>query len=375
MGTTTEHQQTSTSRGTIAFRAMSCCAILSIGVFSNLPINLQDSAASVSQSLRGGSSTAKPTTMFVLPANETDYAGFHDNETNKDEIALDFYVAGFPKCGTTTLLRTFAQHEETVVPPMEECSLDVVFQDDYAYTRLQQNLKEATNRTDPNLKRGIKCPFGLTTAKGIERLEDWFPSTKLIFGVRHPVFFFQSFYNYRILEVNQGKQQGPIPSPESLIGSVDWIRVSTDNARFERVLSKLGKTAASKEPSTPFKVFLYTLEQMEDDDEERGAQLRKTLGDFLDLKKPIEPLEASNINTYVGNKGFPETIDICDTKHDALRNVLVENGKKTQEWILNEFIKSPDVTVANEGHFAKIISDWGSDPCDATKESVVEKKP
>ena len=359
--------------GITAFRALSCFAILSIGVFSNLPLNLQQAVQT--SSLRG-TQVILPVSnnMFLLPSNETtDYAGFHSNVEDETDIKMEFMISGFPKCGTTTLLRTFEQHPETVVPPMEECSLDQIFNDDNAYSRLTGNLASATNSTSKDIKRGIKCPFGLTTPMAIERLEDWFPNTRLIFGMRHPVMQFQSYYNYRVLNFHKGEIEGPVPPPESLIGPNDWVRVSTEMPRFEKVLEKLGKTEKSEEPMTPFKVFLYTLEQMEDDDTERDASFRKTLGDFLQLKTPIEPLPQANINFFQGKKGFEETIDICDSKHDHLRSVLVENGKKTRDWILNEFLKSPDVTVANVEHFTETVSQWGLDPCVKEEEKEIEE--
>jgi hypothetical protein len=188
---------------------------------------------------------------------------------------------------------------------------------------------------------------------------------KLIFGLRHPVYYFQSFYNYRVAEFHQNKLKTPIPPPESLIGSDEWARVSTEAARFEQVLKKLKKTNSDKSSPTPFKVFLYTLEQMEDENEERGQKLRETLGSFPDLQYQIQPLHmhAANINHFVGKKAFPETIDICDTKFDDLRRVLVKNGKRTQRWIREEFLRSPDVTVANSEHFNEILKQWAFDPC------------
>jgi hypothetical protein len=288
---------------------------------------------------------------ILLPRQET------LSTKGDDPFKLDFFVAGFPKCGTTTLLKTFEAHNETVVPPKEECSFSFVNQDDVAY----MHLKDALNTTNPNVKRGIKCPFGLTTTAAIERLEDWFPSTKLIYGLRHPVYFFQSFYNFRVNTVRKGKMNGPIPPAESLIGSIEWAKVSTDTARFEQVLKKLGKTKDYK--STPFKVFLYTLEQMEDENEGRRAIFRETLGSFLELKHEIQPLQAANTNHHVGQKAFEETIDICDVKYNHLRSVLVQNGKKTQQWIREELLQSPDVTVANGWHFDEILEQWGLDPC------------
>jgi hypothetical protein len=88
-------------------------------------------------------------------------------------------------------------------------------------------------------------------------------------------------------------------------------------------LKKLGKADSDASLPTPFKVFLYTLEQMEDENEERGQKLRETLGSFLELQYQIQPLRATNINRFVGKNAFNETIDICDTKFDHLRRVLV----------------------------------------------------
>jgi hypothetical protein len=277
------------------------------------------------------------------------------------EIKLDFFVAGFPKCGTTTLLKTFEAHNETAVHPEEECSLSTVRSNKEAYHRLMKNLNDASS--NPNVKRGIKCPVGLSTPAAIARLQDWFPNTKLIIGLRHPVHYFQSFYNYRVAEFHQNKLKTPIPPPESLIGSDEWARVSTEAARFEHVLKKLGKTNSDESLRTPFKVFLYTLEQMEDENEERGQRLRETLGSFLALQYQIQPLRAANINHFVGKKAFNETIDICDTKFNHLRRVLVKNGRKSQRWIREEFLQSPDVTVANAEHFNEILKQWAFDPC------------
>jgi hypothetical protein len=290
---------------------------------------------------------------ILIPRQET-----HSTDRNH-AVKLDFFVAGFPKCGTTTLLKTFEAHNETVVPPKEECSLNLADQNDVAHA----HLLNALNTTNPNVKRGIKCPFGLTTTAAVERLEDWFPSTKLIYGLRHPVFFFQSFYNFRVNTVRKGKMEGPIPPAESLIGSVEWAKVSTDGARFEQVLKKLGKSESSGSKPTPFKVFLYTLEQMEDENDDRRAAFRETLGSFLELRHPIQPLQTANKNHHVGKMAFDATIDICDSRYDQLRSVLVENGKETQRWIKQEFLQSPDVTVANGGHFNEILKQWGLDPC------------
>jgi hypothetical protein len=47
-------------------------------------------------------------------------------------------------------------------------------------------------------KRGYKAPRDITNANALTAFATYFPTTKLIIGVRHPVLWFQSFYNYRV---------------------------------------------------------------------------------------------------------------------------------------------------------------------------------
>ena len=107
-------------------------------------------------------------------------------------------------------------------------------------------------------------------------------------------------------------------------------------------------------------VFMYTLEQM--DDEGENVALRKELGSFLELEHPIEPLAKYNVNQRVGARGHKETIDICDAKYNELRRILVTNGKKTQQWIRDEML--PYATVANRDGFDTLLKQWAIDPCD-----------
>jgi hypothetical protein len=50
-----------------------------------------------------------------------------------------------------------------------------------------------------------------------------------------------------------------------------------------------------------------------------------------------------------------------------VRRILVKNGRRTQRWIRRVFLCNPQVTVANEEHFLKLLESFGRDPC---KESV-----
>jgi hypothetical protein len=133
---------------------------------------------------------------------------------------LDFIVAGFPKCGTTTLLMTLSQHAEIAMPQRESCQLArPLQQDDINLQQLQSDLYELKQQHEHKssasvkvqqqqhkLLLGIKCPDALKNFKTIHRLALYAPQTKFIIGLRHPLLYLESLYNYRVLEVHQGKK-------------------------------------------------------------------------------------------------------------------------------------------------------------------------
>lgn len=155
-----------------------------------------------------------------------------------------------------------------------------------------------------------------------------------------------------------------IPSVESLVNET-WTTLSVEAARFEEKLKFLGKTNTTREFSTtPFKVFLYTVEQMQDPNDQRRAGFRNSLSSFLGLEQAIPTMPRSNHVVDL----FDETIDICDDRYETIRNVLIERGRETQRWVREEFLSSPDVTVANEAHFHQLLKSFGSDPCLESKQ-------
>jgi hypothetical protein len=107
-----------------------------------------------------------------------------------------------------------------------------------------------TQSSDLPIHRGIKCPMAISDTTGIQLISANFRYTKIIVGVRHPVSFFQSFYNYRITEMYNIGDIEPVPSPNELVGNNKWRDVSTDLARYELSLMQLGKT-----PMSPVRTF------------------------------------------------------------------------------------------------------------------------
>ena len=109
---------------------------------------------------------------------------------------------------------------------------------------------------------------------------------------------------------------------------------------------------------TNYKIFLYSIEQLEDQHKQRSEAFRSDLQHFLRLKQPFKPFQKENVNTVKRN----ETIDICKNEYAELRNVLVKQGQKTMNFI-KAFIDSDDVFVSDKDYFLSLIATWGNDPC------------
>ena len=288
---------------------------------------------------------------------------------------LDFFIAGFPKCGTTTLLYSFNQHNETDIGKLEKCSVvNPMIPDGAAFRQLDDALDELSPK--PGMKRGIKCPAGIKNGRVLERLQRHSPATKLIVGVRHPVLYFQSYYNYRITEIYDRDLHRDVPPIDSLLRKHEWKGVSTDNARFELFLMQLGKTNVTTDhladlfgrphmaiKPNSFKIFFYALEQMEDRNTTRSHTFRRTLQQYLGLKDSIPSFGHENLNHFVGRDAHKETVDICEDRYADLRHLLTEQAISTAQWIKEQFLVSPEVHVANVDHLEKLLDAWADDPC------------
>jgi hypothetical protein len=293
----------------------------------------------------------------------------------KQKRELDFIIAGFPKCGTTTLLYALKAHNETDISSDERCAVaDGGLSDDQALEVLNDSAAELSS--SPHIKLGIKCPNILESYETIARIELHSPKAKFVIGMRHPIDMLESFYNYRVTEIYDHKLQEPIPSFEDVIRcSEPWKGVSRDIPRFDRDLMQFGKTRMAEAglehlvglkdmAVSKAKVFLYTLDQLNESSVRRSKPFRRDLQTFLGLEKPLEPLGHENLNSFVGKEAYPETVDLCEDTHSSLRKELLARGKQMASWIRDEFMQSPDVTVGNANQFLKSLASWSVDPCE-----------
>jgi hypothetical protein len=235
----------------------------------------------------------------------------------------------------------------------------------------------------------IKCPDALYKDRAIWRLVDWqkpdpvgsetTTSTHLIIGLRHPVWQMQSYYNYRVTEMYDKKVWWKNIRSLSYIlegRTKPWKGMSPYSVRYELFLQQLGKVnltakeladlqqypELSLQPN-PFRIFVYALEQPEDANVDRNAVFRRELADFLHLEQSLPEVGHENRNHFTGAAAHPETIDICESSFQHVRQQMVNDATVSARWIGERFISAADVTVSNRDHFLAALEGWKKDPC------------
>lgn len=94
------------------------------------------------------------------------------------------------------------KHCETAIAPREFCGMNGSGKPENRIIALNKALEEINSTSEYStseypVRYGIKCPMAIWDTRGIELISANFKYIKIIVGVRHPVLFFQSFYNYR----------------------------------------------------------------------------------------------------------------------------------------------------------------------------------
>jgi hypothetical protein len=91
-------------------------------------------------------------------------------QKEKTKPTFDFIVGGFPKCGTTTLLKAFEAHPETAMASAEQCAVAApALADPVVLARLDATLDSVNpipdDDDDTTVKRSFKCPTAMYTYK------------------------------------------------------------------------------------------------------------------------------------------------------------------------------------------------------------------
>jgi len=283
---------------------------------------------------------------------------------------LDFSIVGFPKCGTSTLMYGLQKHPQIAIFGDERCDLSY---NQHAHLIRDLHAIRPNTSNEEQFLRGIKCPMELeSTQLGLRNYKTYFNETALIVGLRHPVRWMESFYNFRL---HNGYRMPPITT---LVGKCyrKSKNVCTFRANFHVFLSNLGLTPRTPEEleymlpwhrsldPVPFakRVFVYEISQLSSEEEPNFLQ---DLQHFLGLPLPIPSMQhytpgrANSTTTH-------HKINICEPDYKVVRDELMKSARNASAWITKYLMHSPAVTVSSPDAFVRIMEEWQRDPCDAT---------
>lgn len=331
---------------------------------------------------------------------------------------LDFVIAGYPKCGTTAMMRTLAP--VTTMPPDEDICTPMSNTVYYTYYNWAEKYGNgALKYSEEKPLRGNKCPQYLE-GKGREGtlvdLGKKLPKTNIIVGIRDPVLWFQSFLNMRWLwePTNVTLHEYVMKNRLLRDDNVDGFKcrkakgsaLCVARGRFHLSLVRLGKTPLdsgelkllkselfqakrrrnntspilyrfpldddSHNIGVPNNVFLYESSQGKEE------YFYQDLADFVGIDRSrLPPLDKKTHRTGIGLndekntkllKKADKTFDICSAEYDFLRQELLPISYTLREWLLRYMIPASkhrkDLVIPNTDTFVNIIERFGEDPCD-----------
>jgi hypothetical protein len=371
-----------------------------VGLFGlHRRVVLTDSNSSISSIDNGNGNTPSiPTTTttsittYIKP-KLTDYIqGW--NITGNVNWLLDFAIVGFPKAGTSTLMLYLQkQHKSIFMFDQERCEIGYnqhvpLLADLYKNYNYNQDYQ---GQQPPQLRKmGIKCPRDLESSVALHNYKTFFPKTKFIVGLRHPILWFQSFYNFRITN------DYIMPPPQQLIGRCKRAHqgVCTFRANFSNHLQQIEPTR---------KVFVYHVDQLKLQQDTtnnnntstitRATRFRQDLQMFLELSEPLEdPMMwvqpgQTPASPQRARELKEKKINICDESYNELRRILLKQASHTATWMQTVwFHQSPQTTtttgtgtgttapnlynnvhVSSPEYFHQLLNTWHVDPCDKSK--------
>ncbi|CAB9521334.1 expressed unknown protein [Seminavis robusta] len=317
------------------------------------------------------------------------------NITGDASWLLNVAIIGFPKTGTSTLMRYLHKSPRVHVFDEERCEMGY-----NQHARLMESLYK--DIPPGHTLRGIKCPRDLESNLALHNYQTYFPKTDFLVGLRHPVLWFESFYNFRV------NNYFSMPPAETLTGRCARRHqgLCTFRGNFHLFLTNLGKTnilsnSAEKALIPPEyhkmiqpipwqgRVFLWDVSQLQTDQEllqnnnhsslllhlhqhqHSNLQFRHDLQKFLRLDDSlpemikIKPGFHHRKNQTVAQQVAAQKIDICQPRYESIRQILVRQGKLAATWIREYFLEAPGVYVSQKEYFCQVIlKQWEQDPCE-----------
>jgi len=294
------------------------------------------------------------------------------NVTGDPQFLLDFAIIGFAKTGSTSMASWIGSHPEARLSRFEMFALSEG-RPALAVLWLYKMLRESSST---NLKQGYKGPYDITNMNGaLESIQTYWPKTKLLVGVRHPVQWFESYINFRNMYSFNPR--------ELMKQCIKTLCLRTAN--FHVFLAGLGKTNATSldglnmeemyaaneatvPPPIPNRVFLYDMAQLADSNATRSAQFGRDVQEYLGFSTDMPHIVHKNAGMVKHNDTINQGhVDLCNAKYDELRGELMKAARDASIWIRTYFLDGKDVYVSSRGYLEEILASWMLDPCDSKR--------
>jgi hypothetical protein len=332
-----------------------------------------------------------------IPGNET--AG---------QFLLDFAIIGNAKCGTSTIMNWLHSQYPHIQIPRDEL-YHLKSKQAWDLLGVFYHYFGGPDKLLPHSIKGYKSPSDITNERPIRLLRTYFPQTKLIVGLRHPIYMMESFYNFRI---QNGYDMPPLTTLHYR-NLANQYGVCWSRAEYHTMLMYLGKTnLTSKEElnlfplpakkqiqkrteertnqeavvniqnqlepyaRVPNPLFLYDTKQLQsnvaDDSNDSQprfvAQFGIDMANFLGLSSPLPPPPRHSPGKLLQNATLQaqrnaKKIRICDESYREQRLQLLEIGSRAARWILDYLLPAKDVFVSNPHQFRELLEGYSQDPC------------
>ena len=183
-----------------------------------------------------------------------------------------------------------------------------------------------------------------------------------------------SFYNY------QSKGDESIPDARTMAGACTTPVMRSlcgDHARIHESLALLGRTALESTEQALFQqpihvndttknpIFLYEIRQLDhfqsnltQRNQDELPLFWSDLSQYLGLNEPARPQRFQK-----EEHPYPIVLNICESRYDGLRRILIENGRVSAKWIREYFLDADNVIVSDRPYFESLLDTWSADPC------------
>lgn len=298
------------------------------------------------------------------------------------QFLLQFAIIGHGKCGTTSIQKWLSNHPEIHMPKDEilELSMSEHPAPDFVLRLYEEFLSAGQNQ-----KLGYKNPGEIRIPRSIRLLNKYFPETILFVGIRHPVLWFESLFNFKVQNLPEIFAPDHWGDPNQKIGACqnpfEFNCVGTSKGLFHLHLAFLGKTNQTKELEKQFEirkkivptsnpVFLFDVDQLNDKNATRIEIFQRDLQSTLGLeqrfgKSPPHYSPGKVWGAALQAKRDKFKIRICDDKYSILRKALMQIAVDASEFIRSSgFLDHPDVRVSSREYLEDILKNrWTKDPC------------